>query len=307
MRFGVVIRGIAGAGVVAVALTSHAAAQAQCAQRDTPTIIQPGDPRWLLDLNTYPDDLNSATAAITGTNPRSGTGSLELTTSGSLFDWAFFRRTADGDAWGLLHDVNCLAFEWYRAPYVLPVNPPSALTAETWLEQTPAFRVLVRDLVNGEWLVSHLVWEGWYNSRGVIAPTNNGAWNFEDLTGQQFWRHFDGGLTYTNAACANGSFINSSSLQTYTLSGWVQNCYSSSAQVFGAMLGVGSMWPGEYHGWVDNVQLAFNGQNGYVLEDNFDFASAPTVVPEPATMALLGTGLLGLAAAGLRRRKNPDA
>ncbi|MGH7562060.1 MAG: PEP-CTERM sorting domain-containing protein [Gemmatimonadales bacterium] len=285
-----------------MATAAPAGAQSFCAQRDTPTIIQPGDPRWLADFNVYPSEVNHATVDITATNPRSGTGSLELTTSGSLFDWAFFKRT-EAESWGLLSDVNCLAFEWYRAPYVLPPDAPSSLTAETWQEQTPVMRVLVRDLVGGEWLVSHLVWERWYNTRDVLAPTPTGVWNFESMTSQLFWRHFDGGLTYTNAGCFNSGFINSSQLQTYSLDGWVQNCYSSSAHVFGVMIGVGSMWPGEYQAWLDNVQLAFAGQQGYTLEDNFDFAGPPTVVPEPATVALVATGIAGLGLAGFIRRR----
>jgi hypothetical protein len=303
------VRGVGALALAGAVLTPAVEAQTSCVQRNTPTIIQPGDPRWLLDLNTYPDDLNNATGAITATNPRSGTGSLELTTSGSLFDWAFFQRTAGvAGAWGLLSEVNCLAFEWYREPYLLAGNPDPSLLAETWLEQTPALRVMVRDLVDNTWLISHLVWEGWYNSPGVLSPTSNGTWNYEDLTEQLFWRHFDGGLTYTNSGCFNGSFIGSSALQTFSLSGWVQNCYSPNAQVFGLMVGVGSMWPGEYQGWVDNVQLAFEGQDGFTLEDNFDFAGPGTAVPEPATMALIATGLLGLAAAGAyKRRRNPDA
>ena len=74
-----------------------------CIQRDTPNLIPPGDPIWAADLNVYPSATNDGTVAITGDNPRSGNGSLALTTSGSLFDWAFFKRTAEGDgAWGLL-------------------------------------------------------------------------------------------------------------------------------------------------------------------------------------------------------------
>ena len=306
MRSGAVVRGLVASAVLGTAAAGTAAAQSSCGQRDTPTIIQPGDPRWSVDLNVYPDDQNNATIGITTSNPRSGTGSLELSTSGSLFDWAFFERVADGGgAWGLLSQVNCLAFEWNRAPYSLGSNPPSALTAETWQEQTPVMRLLIRDYVGGQWVTSHLVWERWYNTVGVLDPTPTGVWNFENMTGQLFWRHFDGGLTYTNAGCANAGFITSSDLQTYTLTDWVTNCYSSSAQVYGVMIGVGSMWPGEYQAWLDNVQLSFSGQNGFVLEDNFDFTRPPTVVPEPATMALLATGLLALAGAGLRRRRTP--
>lgn len=299
--------------LVAAALSAMAAApvaaQIGCGPRDTPNLIYPGDPRWALDKNVYPAAVNFATAAITGANPRSGNGSLELATTGSLFDWAFFKRVADGDAsWGLLSDVNCLTFDWWRDSYTVPGNLPpqltAALTAETWQEQTPVLRLLVRDVKDNQTVFSHLVWERWYNTRNAgIVPTENDQWHFENLTGQQLWRHFDGGLSYTNAGCVNTSFTGSDALQTYDIGGWVQNCYSASAEVYGIMIGVGSMWPGDYHAFLDNVQLGFSGPAGFVVEDNFELPVS--AVPEPRTMVLLATGLLALSLARLRRRRTP--
>ena len=283
-----------------------AAAPIDCGPRDTPNLIFPGDPRWAFDKNVYPAASNLATLAITPTNPRSGNGSLELATTGSLFDWAFFKRVADANSsWGLLSDVNCLTFDWWRDSYTLPNPAPSDLTAETWQEQTPVLRLLVRDVKDNQIVLSHLVWERWYNTRSSLVPTENDQWHFENLTGQQLWRHFDGGLSYTNAGCVNTGFTGSDALQTFDIGGWVQNCYSASAEVYGIMIGVGSMWPGTYHAFLDNVQLSFTGQDGFVVEDNFEFPTS--AVPEPATMVLLATGLFGLAGAGyLKRRRRPS-
>jgi PEP-CTERM motif-containing protein len=278
------------------------AAVPACGPRDTPTLIFPGDSRWAVDKNVYPVESNLATIAITPANPRSGNGSLELATTGSLFDWAFFKRVADGDAaWGLLSAVNCLSFDWWRNSYTLPNPAPPDLTAETWQEQTPVLRLLVRDTKDNQTVLSHLVWERWYNTRNSLVPTENDQWHFENLTGQQLWRHFDGGLTYTNAGCVNTGFDGSAALQTFDIGGWVQNCYSASAEVYGIMIGVGSMWPGSYHAFLDNVQLSFGGQQGFVVEDNFELPSSP--IPEPATLLLVATGLAALIGARYLRRR----
>ncbi|HTL05874.1 MAG TPA: PEP-CTERM sorting domain-containing protein [Gemmatimonadales bacterium] len=282
-------------------------ANPSCVQQDTPNKILPGDPRWAADLNVYPNATNFGTVGITGNNPRSGNGSLEATTSGSLFDWAFFQRLATGGAFGLLSSVNCVTFDWFRAGYTLPPDAPASLLAETWQEQTPVLRLMVRDVVNGQVFNSQLVWERWYNTLGVLSPTPNDQWNYEDLTGQLFWRHFDGGNVYTNAGCANGAFDGSANLQTYDLSGWVSNCYSSSAVVYGIMIGLGSSWPGAYHANLDNVQLAFDGQSGFAVQDNFELTNPTTVTPEPGTIVLLLTGFVVIGGMALVRRKKSIA
>ncbi|MGQ0703547.1 MAG: PEP-CTERM sorting domain-containing protein [Gemmatimonadales bacterium] len=275
--------------IAAVLMLPMRAAAEECVQRDMPNTVYAGDPAsgWTSSL------MGSGTIGITGTNPRSGNGSLEGWVNGSLFDWSFFRR-AEGSAWGLLSDINCLSFEWWREAPGLG-SPIDA----TWINQTPAFRVLIKE---GD-SYSQLIWEGWYNNGGATA---NGTWNFSDITNALFWRHFEGGLEYTYQGCANTSFQGSSTLLTHTLAGWVQNCYSPTAEVYGIMLGLGSYWPAQYHAWFDNVQLSF-GRNGFVVEDNFELPE--TAAPEPATLILLGTGLSSLAGAGYlkrRRRNNPN-
>jgi hypothetical protein len=287
---------LAGAAGPLAALTTTES----CTQRDTPNEIYPGDPRWSSANNVY----NLGAVGITANNPQSGNGSLELSTTGSLFDWAFFKRIADGNgAFGLLGGINCVSMDWYRNPYTLPESPPANLTAETWQEQTPVLRLLVRD----QQVLSQLVWEGWYNSRTTVSPTVNGQWNFENMTGQQFWRHYEGGLQYDNGGCSSASFVNSSMLQTYDLDGWVTNCYSASAEVYGVMIGLGSYWPGEYNAFLDNVQLGFNGQEGFAIEDNFEFDGPTTATPEPASMILMATGLAGLGAMTMLRKRRAAA
>ena len=55
-------------------------------------------------------------------------------------------------------------------------------------------------------------------------------------------------------------------------------------------------------GTIDFAGLTDGGSGWFVLEDQISFTAPPTVVPEPASLALLGIGLAGLAAARRRRQ-----
>lgn len=52
-----------------------------------------------------------------------------------------------------------------------------------------------------------------------------------------------------------------------------------------------------------NVDYTANGETDPVFDGNGFFSTAGTVTPEPGTVFLLGTGLLGLTGAAWRRRK----
>src|ERR1044071_2416305 len=95
------------AEVAAAFLVAAAVLPSPLAAQTTP--VYPGDPNWFADV------LQNASAQITGTQPRSGNGSLQLHTTGDLQDWAYFENTAGNPntaSFGLLSDISQLAFDW---------------------------------------------------------------------------------------------------------------------------------------------------------------------------------------------------
>ena len=251
-----------------------------CSQTGPVNAVYPGNSTWSADIR------GSATVAITGANPRNGTGSLALTTSGDLFDWGFYLRAAPGGSYGLLAQLDCLGFDWFRE------TVPNVVSDVPWLAQSPVLRLFVAD--NG--VESQLVWEKYYSDG---SPTVNDGWHSENLIGQNFWRVIPGqGYTIANCAAADPFFPNP--LLLNSVSGWASGaCFSSNAFVTAISVGVGSSWPDMYRGFVDNVQLGFGDQQIYAVNDNFEL----TPVPEPGTIVLMATGLAVTAGAGLIRRR----
>lgn len=284
----------------------------------------PGDPSW------SPWTVAGGAAQITGTNPRYGNGSLALGTSSGLFDWGFYIHSSGENPWGKLGDISALSFEWYRTS-ITPTDPnlpyiPSWPDAP-WLAQTPVLRLLLGQTIGDQLVMSELVWEKWYTDG---SPTTNDSWIPVDLMGQQFWHNMGGSQYWVNSQCEaqEGPFVPdgqnppavwAGGLLLGTPTGWANGWFAdvlateacaqtgfnlSDAEVYGISLGVGSNWPDKYEGYVDWVKLAFNGgesQDDYAVWANFELPE--TTVPEPATVGLVATGLVGLGIAGLRKRR----
>lgn len=259
---------------------SVAEATRPCAHSGGPTAVYPGNPNWTADARA------SASGFISAANPRTGNASLQLGTTGDLFDWAFYLRAAPAGGYGLLSQLDCLAFDWFRESVVSPTSDVP------WDAQSPVLRLLIND--GG--VESELVWEKYYTD---ASATINDQWIDQDLMGQNFWRVLPG-QGYTIAGCLQADPFFPNPLLTYSLSGWsTSSCYTGQAYVAAVSVGVGSAWPREYRGYVDNVRLGFAGQSGFAVNDNFEL----TPVPEPGTIGLLATGLAGIVGAGLIRRR----
>jgi hypothetical protein len=75
-----------------------------------------------------------------------------------------------------------------------------------------------------------------------------------------------------------------------TLADWQADPLFTNAVILGFNAGIGSGWNGVFTGAVDNITWTIGTQTASY---NFEVAA----VPEPAALALLAAGLLGLAAA----------
>jgi hypothetical protein len=269
------------ATLAAIATTAASAeTSSSCSTSSPQNIVNPGDGQWTANLQ------EAATAAVTGANPRSGNGSLDLSVTGNLTDWGFFTKIAPAGGWGLLDQINCLSFDWYRESIATPTDAP-------WSAQTPVLRLYIQDGTT----LSELVWEKYYTDG---SPTVNDQWNTENLLDDNFWRVIPG-EGYTIAGCNNVDPFFPNPLLTQAVAGWSSSCFSSDAFVYAIGIGVGSNWPYEYQGYVDNVALGFSGQQTLAINDNFEMPTS--TAPEPATVVLMASGLVGCAAVGAWKKR----
>lgn len=220
---------------------------------------------------------STTTAAITGTQPRNGNGSVEmsLTDGSGKVDYAYTWGFVGGNTLG---NLTTLSYDWYRDSS--STNPAA---------QSPALRLLFD--ADGQVSTTsdrgYLIYEKTYQNDSSV-PFD--AWVSSNAIGGDFWqRRFSPGTTIEQY---DTDLVEWSAGANYAGA----LVLSANTAILGIEFGIGSGWNGQFRGAVDNVSYGF----GTAPATTFNFEQAGAV-PEPGTLALVGLSL-GLLAAGARRR-----
>jgi hypothetical protein len=249
--------------VFAVALATAVAVPSLAAQ----TVVTPSDPQgW----GIFPSGTPTPYGALSGVFPHLGNGSAEILLydegTSTLQYWYEFSSSP------LLSSLSSLSWDWY-------VSSSSTTPAFA----TPALGMYVEGTAIGD---GYLIWEGAYNGTSPTAPQDQ--WVSSDLIGDNFWWDRTGGT----GACAHAASYQ-------TISWFISECFGGQGTVLGFSPFLGNGYDGtQFHGAFDNFAFSFDGGPS----GHFNFETDGATVPEPATMTLLATGLMGLAATRRKRR-----